>query len=80
MLARAVSLVPRYMDAYVRYSLLAAPNPHTDYAIQMQRVCRNLHSEFIKAVEALPKSDREWFVKSILDPKRCRAIAIPESD
>lgn len=80
MLARAVKLVPAYMSAYVSYSLEAAPDPHSDYAIQMQRVCRDLRPEFAKAVEALPETDRKWFTTGILDPKTCRAIAIPESD
>jgi len=79
-LARAVELVPEYMGAYVRYALKAAPNPHTDYAVQMASVCRKWHSEFVQAVESLPDSDRDWFVRSIFDPKQCRAIAVPESE
>ena len=78
-LARAVELAPEYIDAYVRYSLHAAPSPHTDYAIQMQKVCRDLHVKFVKAVDALPESDREWFGRGVFDPKRCRAIARPEA-
>lgn len=79
MLARAVRLAPEYMDAYVNYALIAL-NPHSDYAVQMQGVCRNLHQRFTKAVGELSEADREWFKTEVLDPESCRAIAVPESD
>jgi len=80
MLARAVELAPEYMKAYVKYSLISVRDPHSDYAIQMQRVCRNRYQEFTKAVAALPEADRKWFMSDVFDPKRCRAIALPEAD
>jgi hypothetical protein len=80
MLAKAVRLAPAYMFEYVSYSLKAAPDPHSDYAIQMQRVCRVLHPEFMKAVGALAESEQKWFTTGIFDPKRCKAIAVREAD
>jgi hypothetical protein len=80
MLARAVRLVPSRMSVYVSYALVAVGDPHSDYTIQMQRVCRELHSEFTQTVQALAEKDRQWFIDDVFDPKRCRAIAVPESE
>jgi hypothetical protein len=77
LLARAVEIAPEYMRVYIRYSLIAL-NPHSDYAVQMQRVCRSHPREFKKALSTLPETDRRWFAKDVFDPNHCRAIAIPE--
>ncbi len=79
MLAKAVRLAPDYLEAYVRYALIAL-NPHSDYAIQMQSVCRNIHRRFTMAVATLSETDRKWFKTEVIDPKSCRAIAIPEAE
>jgi hypothetical protein len=78
--AGAVLLVPSNMPAYVAYSLTATLDPHSDYALQMRRVCRQAHAEFTKAIDLLPPDKRDWFTKHILDPKGCRALALPESE
>jgi hypothetical protein len=31
-------------------------------------------------VDRLAPDDKHWFVTKILDPKGCRAIAVPEAD
>jgi hypothetical protein len=79
MVARAVELAPDYMQAYVNYALIAL-NPHSDYAVRMQNVCRNRPQEFRKAVTALSEADRKWFTTDVFDPKRCLAIAVPEAE
>lgn len=88
--SRAVLLVPQKMDAYVLYAAEAVQDPNSDYAIQMERVCRAQHRRFVRAVDNLgvgvPEKDHfatassDWFRKHILDPAQCRALAIPEAD
>jgi hypothetical protein len=46
----------------------------------MQSVCRAKHSEFVKVVEGLPADKRDWFVKHILNPEGCHALALPEAE
>jgi hypothetical protein len=87
-LAKAASLAPERMD--VAYAAEAVEDRLCDYAIQMERVCRSNHAEFVKAVEALGNgapekgylatASTDWFRKHILDPDTCRALAIPEAD
>jgi hypothetical protein len=79
-LSRAVLLVPLRMPAYVAYSLMATMDPHSDYAVQMHRVCREAHAEFTRAVGMLSAEKREWFTRHVLDPNDCRAVFIPESE
>jgi len=86
----AVLLVPEKMDAYVVYAAEAVQDPHSDYAIQMQRVCRAHHVAFLRAVEDLgagapekgyfATASADWFRKHILDPDHCHALAIPEAE
>ena len=79
LLAHAVEIAPEYMNAYLNYSLIAL-SPHSDYAVQMQRVCRNRPQQLRNAIAALSKADRNWFTSVVFDPKRCRAIAVPEAE
>jgi len=89
-LAAAVLLVPQKMDSYVVYAAEAVQDPDSDYAIQMEPVCRARHEEFVKAVENLgagapekgyfATASSDWFRKHIFDPNRCRALAIPEAE
>lgn len=89
-LSMAVLLVPDKMDAYVVYAAEAVQDPHSDYAIQMEHVCRARHEKFVKAVENLgagtpekgyfATASSDWFRKHILDPDNCRALAIPEAE
>jgi len=88
-LARAVLLVPEKMQAYVSYARHALQDPHNDYAVQMERVCRARHDSFLRAVNQLadgigegdfPTTSAEAFRTRILDPKSCHALALPEAD
>lgn len=79
-LARAVLLVPEKLPNYISYAYNAVQDPHSDYAVQMQSVCRAKHNAFLDALGSLTPDDRQWFVKKIFDPNECRAIAVPEAD
>lgn len=79
-LARAVSLVPAKMLDYVSYANTSCGDPHSDYAVRMQKVCRSKHREFIKAVDQLPPDAKKWFLSSTFNPNECRALAFPEAD
>lgn len=79
-LARAVLLVPDKLLSYISYAPISVQDPHSDYAVQMQTVCRAKHPEFVKAVDGLPTDKREWFVKHVLNPDGCHALALPEAE
>lgn len=78
--ARAVLLVPDRLPGYVDYATTSVHDPHSDYAVQMEAVCRASHPWFVKAVEGLPADKRDWFVKHILNPDGCHALALPEAE
>jgi len=78
--ARAVLLYRGAMPAYVAYSQTAILDPHNDHTVQMKRVCRDAHPEFVQAVGRLAHDDYEWFVVHIFDPKTCRPLWLPEAD
>ena len=79
-LTKAVSLVPAKMLDYVSYANTSSGDPHSDYAVQMQTVCRSKHREFLRAVNQLPPDARKWFLSSTFNPGECRALAFPEAD
>lgn len=79
-LAKAVLLAPDKLPSYVAYASTSVQDPHSDYAIQMQTVCRVRHLEFLKAVEELPTDKRNWLVKHVLNPDGCRVLALPEAE
>jgi len=76
-LANAVLLVPEKMFAYVTYAPLSV-NPESDNAVQMKRVCRARHKQFLDAVNRLSPDDKNWFGAKIFNPQGCRTIAFPE--
>jgi len=78
LLARAVLLVPDKMPEYVAYAYISIQNPDSDYTLQMKRVCRVEHANFLSAVGKLPPDDRKWFLAKIFNPNGCRALAFPE--
>ena len=78
--AKAVLLVPDMLPKYVAYASTSVQDPHSDYAVQMQKVCRGKHAEFVKAVERLPTDQRDWFVNHVLNPEGCHALALPEAE
>jgi hypothetical protein len=77
-LARAVLIVPNKMLAYVSYANASDAYPDSDYAVQMKRVCRAKHQEFVKAVDQLSPSDKKWFLSNTFDPNGCRVLHFPE--
>jgi len=79
-LGQAVMLVPDRLPGYVAYAATSVHDPHSDYAVQMQTVCRARHPEFLKAVGGLPTDKRDWFVKHVLNPEGCHALALPEAE
>jgi hypothetical protein len=79
-LARAVDDCPDKMYEFISYAYDSIQDPHSDYAVQMQPVCRRQHGRFLKAVNQMSEKDRDWFTTKIFDPADCRAIALPEAD
>ncbi|MGA3161262.1 MAG: hypothetical protein ABSC77_08585 [Terracidiphilus sp.] len=79
-LARAVLLAPDKIPEYVAYSITSVQDIHSDYALQMQKVCRVKHSEFLDAVAKLPREKKDRFLKYIFDPQECNALTLPEAD
>jgi hypothetical protein len=79
-LTRAVLLVPARIPEYVAYSLSSVEDPHSDYAVQMQKVCRAKHPEFVEAVTKLPREKRDRFLKYVFDLDGCNALTLPEAD
>ena len=77
--SRAVLLVHDKIPEYVAYSLTSVQDPHSDYAIQMQKVCRAKHAEFIQAVAKLPREKKDQLMKYIFDPDACNALTLPQS-
>ncbi len=77
-LARAVLMVPQKIPEYVVYSLSSVQDPHSDYALQMQKVCRARHPEFVEAVTKLPREKRDRFLNYIFDLDGCNALSLPE--
>jgi hypothetical protein len=78
-LSNAVLLSPGFLPQYVQYSLLAVLDPHSDYAIQMKRVCEKAHPDFVNAVKGLPADKRQVFAKHVLRPGTCTVVAVPET-
>jgi hypothetical protein len=79
-MAKAVLLSPNKMPEYVAYSVASVLDPHSDYAIQMQKVCRARHPEFIDAVAKLSPDKKDRFLKYVFDPEGCNALALPEAN
>ncbi|MGD1106494.1 MAG: hypothetical protein ABR865_05575 [Terracidiphilus sp.] len=79
-LAMAVLLSPDKMFRYISYAELSLMYPDSDYAEQMEGVCRLKHAEFVDAVNQLPATREKWFVARIFNPDGCHALAHPESD
>jgi len=65
-------------SAYVSYSLVAVGDPHSDYAVQMRRVCQHKHAGFIEAVKQLPPATEQFFASHVINPDGCKVLALPE--
>lgn len=79
-LTRAVLLVPDKIPDYIAYSLFSVQDPHSDYAVQMEKVCKARHAEFFEAVTKLPREKRDRFLKYVFDLDGCNALTLPEAD
>lgn len=78
-MAIAVVLVPEKLSEYLNYGLVSTQDPHSDYAVQMENVCRKMTAQFRVAVRNLPSDKRDWFTTHVFNPAACRAIALPEA-
>jgi hypothetical protein len=79
-ISKAVLLVPAKLRDYISYAFDSVQDPESDYAVQMQAVCRGQHKAFLAAVNSLSVDNKRWFVTKIFNPDACRAIAVPEAD
>jgi hypothetical protein len=79
-LTRAVMMVPANIPEYVSYSVTSVQDPHSDYAVQMQKVCKAKHAEFFDAVTKLPREKRDKFLKYVFDLDGCNPLTLPEAD
>jgi hypothetical protein len=79
-LARAVMIAPEKLLEYVAYSLASVKDPHSDYALQMQKVCRARHTEFVEAIAKMPPEKMEEFLKYVFNPDGCDPLALPEGE
>jgi len=79
-LTKAVLLAPEKIPEYVAYSISSVQDPHSDYALQMQKICRSRHSEFVEAVTKLPPEKKDRFLKYIFDLDGCNALTLPEGE
>ncbi len=75
--SQAVLLAPGKMREYVSYGLIANW-PDSDYAVQMRKVCRAKHADFIQAINTLEAKDKDFFLSRIFKPEGCRTIFFPE--
>lgn len=78
LLSRAVMSNPDEMPRYVEFSLMAAQDPHSDFALQMKRVCLAKHEAFKRAVKGLSIADRHWFAAHVMHVDHCKPLALPE--
>ena len=78
-LTRAVMMAPAKIPEYVAYSIISVQDPHSDYALQMQKVCKAKHAEFFDAVTKLPREQRDRFLKYVFDLDGCNALTLPEA-
>jgi hypothetical protein len=79
-LARAVLIAPEKLPEYIAYSVVSVKDPHSDYALQMQKVCRARHTEFVDAIAKMPAEKMEEFLKYVFNPDGCDALALPEAE
>jgi hypothetical protein len=79
-LAKAIEMHPDKVYDFVSYAYDSIQDPHSDYAVQMQAVCRRHHGRFLNAVNQMPEKDRNWLTTMIFNPSGCHPIALPEAD
>ncbi len=79
-IARAVILVPEKMISYVNFSLMTTSDPHSNYAIEMRRVCLHRQQELAAAVDTLEMDKKQWFRTHVMDLSTCQALSLPEAE
>lgn len=78
--AQAVILAPEKMLPYVVFSLGTTSDPHSEYALEMKRVCLRKKGVLTEAVEMLAEHEKRWFHGHVMALKNCQALDLPESD
>lgn len=76
--ARAVGLSPQRLQQYIAFSAIVYEDPHNDYIIHMQVVCRRNPEAFRRVLNSLPVDQGTLISTRVFNPQNCRAIAIPE--
>jgi len=79
-LARAVLLAPNFLASYVRFSIVAVQDPHSEYAVEMKKVCQKAHPSFVRAVNQLSEKERRVLTTQVMDANSCRVISVPEGE
>jgi hypothetical protein len=79
-LSRATLLRPARLSPYLSFVLWASQDPHSDAAIQAQKLCHADRYSFNRALDDLPPDKKRWFVEHVLRPESCHALSHPESD
>lgn len=79
-LARSLKIYPCFLPAFIRYGLIAAPNPvEDDYGDWVAQVCRSNPTRFLRAFKTLSSKDQQYVAKYIIQPVGCKQIAVPEA-
>jgi hypothetical protein len=76
---RAVTQIPLRLPKVLRFALVARRDPHSDYAVQLQRLCKLRKRAFLEARESLTNTERRDFDSGVFDVRSCRAKALPEA-
>lgn len=79
-LAKAVVLAPAFLNRYIRYSLVACRDPHSDFAVRMQEVCAGHRKRFLVSVRQLSLEEQRQLRAHVFEVETCRALAVPESN
>ena len=78
--ARAAILAPERMISYVNFALMTTNDPHSNYAIEMRRVCLHRRQELAAAVDTLEMDKKQWFSTHVMNLSTCQALSLPEAD
>jgi len=79
LVVRAVIEIPLRLPEVLRFALIARRDPHSDYAVQLQRLCKLQKRAFLAARESLTNTERGDFDFAVFDVRSCRAKALPEA-
>jgi len=79
LVASAAIAQPTRLSELVKFAMVAQRDPHSDYAVQLERVCKLRKLDFLSAVKSMSSDERKEFVARVFNPKRCQALALPEA-